>query len=75
VAGLTLEAGFDLSGSSLRGGLEQINRLMNYALVPSTGEVPQEALKIAALLGLSPEILAKARQEMGASSPQEELME
>ena len=42
---------------------------MNYALVPSTGEVPQEALKIAALLGLSPEILAKARQEMGRRPP------
>lgn len=69
VAGLTLQDGADLTGFSPQDGLEQINKLMNYALVPSTGEVPQDALKVAALLGLSPEILAKARQEL------EELME
>ncbi len=46
-------------------GLEQITKLMNYALVPSTGEAPQDALKIAAFLGLGSEILATAAQELG----------
>lgn len=50
---------------NLKQGLESLNRMMDYSLVPGKGEVPRDALKIAGFLGLSKEILTMASQEMG----------
>jgi len=50
--------------------LKSLQKLMDYSLVPGKGEIPRDALRVAAFLGLAPEILAKAAQEMGLG-PQE----
>lgn len=65
VAGLSL-AGQDIKDISLA----DLPGLMDYSLVPGAGEVPKEALTIAAFLGLVPEIIALAAQEMGVKPPE-----
>lgn len=56
------------------GGTEALRNLMDYSLVPGTGAVPRDALKIAAFLGLEPEVLALAEKELGRK-PWKELRE
>lgn len=52
--------------------LKSLQQLMDYSLVPGKGEIPRDALRVAAFLGLAPEIVVKASQELGIS-PQEVL--
>lgn len=47
-------------------GLTGLQRIMDYSLVSGRGAVPRDALKVAAFLGLAPEILARASQELEA---------
>lgn len=48
-----------------KGGVEGLQRLMDYSLVPGRGDIPRDALKVAALLGLEREIVDKASKELG----------
>ena len=52
--------------------LKSLQKLMDYSLVPGKGEIPRDALRVAAFLGLAPEIIAHASQELGIA-PQEVL--
>lgn len=49
-------------------GVAGLQNLMDYSLVPGRGEIPRDALKVAAFLGLEPEILDRAAYELGLSS-------
>lgn len=55
-------------------GVKSLHKLMDYSLVPGKGDIPRDALKVAAFLGLAPEILETASQELG-SLPREVLKE
>jgi len=46
-------------------GIKSLQKLMDYSLVPARGDIPRDALKVAAFLGLAPEILERASQELG----------
>jgi len=48
-------------------GVAGLQKLMDHTLVPGKGGVPKDAIKVAAFLGLAPEILEKASQELGLS--------
>lgn len=52
--------------------LKSLYQLMDYSLVPGKGEIPRDALRVAAFLGLAPEIVENASQELGIA-PQEVL--
>jgi len=45
-------------------GIRSLQELMDYSLVPGHGKIPRDALKVAAFLGLDPEILSRAAQEL-----------
>ena len=53
-----------------KGGIKSLHRLMDYSLIPGKGDIPRDALKVAAFLGLAPEIIESASIELGLS-PQE----
>lgn len=44
-----------------------LQEMMDYSIVPGKGHVPHAALTVAALLGLDPEIIAAARNELDTS--------
>lgn len=67
VAGLSLE-GKEIGAQDVK----SLQRLMDYSLLPGQGEVPGDALKVAAFLGLAPEIIALAAKEL-AGAPREVL--
>lgn len=73
VAGLSAVRRKELD-SALAKGLKSLQQLMDYSLVPSTGEVPRDALKVAAFLGLDREIICLASQQLGLL-PQEVMEE
>ena len=64
VAGLS-NVDSDELNQALAGGRKSLQQLMDYTLVPSRGDVPRDALKVAAFLGLSQEIIDYAHHKMG----------
>lgn len=48
-----------------KGGVEGLQVLMDYSLVPGRGDIPRDALKVAAFLGLERDIIDRASQELG----------
>ncbi|MTI93946.1 MAG: hypothetical protein FH749_00450 [Firmicutes bacterium] len=44
---------------------KSVQELMDYSLVPGSGQVPRDALKVAAFLGLDKEIIDSAARELG----------
>jgi DNA mismatch repair ATPase MutS len=47
------------------GGIRSLQKLMDYSLIPGKGDIPRDALKVAAFLGLAPEIIESASRELG----------
>ncbi len=55
----------DQLNQALAGGRKSLQQLMDYTLVPSGGDVPRDALKVAAFLGLDREIINYAHRKLG----------
>lgn len=73
VAGLS-KVGKKEMDAALAKGLKSLQQLMDYSLIPSTGDVPRDALKVAAFLGLDREIIRQASLRLGLL-PQEVIEE